>query len=220
MIKFLGKELVFPSAEHSTSRGIVAIGGDLTPERLLVAYRNGIFPWYNAGDPIIWWSLDPRLVLFPKNIKVSKSMRPYFNQEKYTVTYNTSFLQVIKSCQKISRENQKGTWITEDIISAYQKLFDLGYVISVEVWEGNDLVGGLYGVDLGTVFCGESMFALRPNASKFGLIKLAQKLYEEGYQLIDCQQETEHLKSLGAETIKRQEFLKILENLGIKTPNH
>ena len=211
MIPYLSEELVFPSAEHSSPRGIVAIGGDLSPERLLLAYRNGIFPWFNEQDPIIWWSLDPRMVLYPDKLKISKSMRSYFNQSKYQVTYNQNFSYVIQACKETYRAGQGGTWITYDMMQAYKHLHELGHAESVEVWDNNELVGGLYGIRIGKVFCGESMFSLKSNASKFGFISLVKKLSEEGVEMIDCQQESDHLRSLGAENISRKTFLKNLK---------
>lgn len=210
MIHILSEELEFPSAESASPQGIVAVGGDLSPERLLLAYKSGIFPWYNVDDPILWWSLDPRMVLYPNDLKVSKSMRPYFNQQKYRVTFNQAFDVVIRQCRSTLRNGQHATWITDDIIEAYERLFDLGYAVSVEVWEEEKLVGGLYGVDLGTVFCGESMFSHKANASKFGLISLVRRLEKLKYHFIDCQQETDHLRSLGASPIPRKRFLKEL----------
>lgn len=213
MIPYLGDELDFPSAEQTSPSGIVAIGGDLSPARLVLAYRNGIFPWYNEGDPIIWWSLDPRMVLFPEKLKVSKSMRSLFRKKPYQVTFNKAFSQVIKSCRSVSREGQDGTWITEEMMDAYINLHRLGIAESVEVWENEDLVGGLYGVRIGKVFCGESMFSKKSNTSKYGFISFVDKLILEGIQLIDCQQESEHLRSLGAESISRTEFLALLKEL-------
>jgi leucyl/phenylalanyl-tRNA--protein transferase len=210
MIHILSGKLEFPSAEDASSQGIVAVGGDLSSDRLLLAYKSGIFPWYNEHDPIIWWSLDPRMVLYPRDLKVSKSMRPYFNQQKYRVTFNQAFGIVIRNCKASQRGGQEGTWITGDIVEAYEKLHELGYAKSVEVWEGHDLVGGLYGVDLGRVFCGESMFSYKSNASKFGFISLVKKLEELDYRFIDCQQDTQHLRSLGASPIPRKRFLKEL----------
>ncbi len=196
-------------ADHN---GILAVGGDLSPERLLTAYTWGIFPWFNEGEPIIWWSPDPRFVLFPDELKVSKSMRPYFNQKKFTVTLDTQFEAVMRGCQTTPRQWQYGgTWITEDMVAAYVRLHELGYAHSVEVWKAEELVGGLYGVALGKVFFGESMFARETNASKFGFITIVKKLQEKGFQLIDCQQETNHLRSLGARAIDRKEFLAILQ---------
>ncbi|RME99372.1 MAG: leucyl/phenylalanyl-tRNA--protein transferase [Bacteroidetes bacterium] len=200
----------FPHPTQAKPDGLLAIGGDLTPEWLLLAYSWGIFPWFNAGDPILWWHPDPRFVLFPERLKVSKSMRPYFNQQKFQLTFDQAFEQVIRACGEIPRPRQKGTWITEDMVSAYVELHHLGYAHSVEVWDGAELVGGLYGIALGKVFFGESMFSKVSNASKFGFISLVRRLQARGVELIDCQQETAHLRSLGAETISRDAFLKIL----------
>lgn len=205
-------EIAFPHPEMADHNGILAVGGDLSPERLLTAYTWGIFPWFNEGEPIIWWSPDPRFVLFPDELKVSKSMRPYFNQKKFTVTLDTHFEEVMRGCQTTPRQWQfGGTWITEDMVAAYVRLHELGYAHSVEVWKEEELVGGLYGVALGKVFFGESMFARETNASKFGFITIVKKLQEQGFQLIDCQQETNHLRSLGARAIDRKEFLAILQ---------
>ncbi|MBK9254602.1 MAG: leucyl/phenylalanyl-tRNA--protein transferase [Saprospiraceae bacterium] len=190
--------------------GILAIGGELSVERLLLAYCYGIFPWYNENEPVIWWCPDPRYVIFPSRVKVSKSMRSYFNQQKFRVTYNTAFETVIRSCQLVPRSGQDGTWINEDIVKNYSGLHELGFALSVEVWEGELLVGGLYGVNMGKCFFGESMFSLRSNASKFGFISLARKLEAEDYLVIDCQQPNPHLKSLGGEFISGKGFQNIL----------
>lgn len=201
----------FPHPNLANEDGMLAVGGDLSPERLLLAYKLGIFPWFNEGDPIIWWSPDPRFVLFPEKLKVSKSMRPYFNQNKFTVTLDTAFKDVIRACQQQKRKGQLGgTWITEDMLEGYCKLYELGYAHSVEVWKADKLVGGLYGISLGKCFFGESMFATESNASKFGFIYLVRKLKELGFWLIDCQQETRHLASMGAEAISREDFLNLL----------
>ncbi len=203
---------LFPDPKLASAAGLLAIGGDLTPERLITAYSLSFFPWYNPGEEILWWTPDPRLVLFPNDLKISKSMRPYFNQNKFRVTYNTCFEEIIKNCQINNRKGQTaGSWITSDITNAYTRLHDLGYVHSVEVWQEDELVGGLYGISLGKVFFGESMFAKVSNASKFGFISLVQKLKEMDFTLIDCQQETNHLKSMGAAPISRDEFMTILE---------
>ncbi|MEK7256332.1 MAG: leucyl/phenylalanyl-tRNA--protein transferase, partial [Bacteroidota bacterium] len=203
---------LFPPPEMAGEEGILAAGGDLSPERLLVAYSQGIFPWFNPDDPILWWSPDPRFVLFPNELKVARSMRPYFNQRKFEVSFDRNFRQVMQECQQ-PRPSQwgSGTWITENMLEAYTRLHKLGFAHSVEVWQGGELVGGLYGVSLGKVFFGESMFAKASNASKFGFISLVKKLEERGFWLIDCQQETEHLGSLGARAISRAAFLEILE---------
>lgn len=213
----LKTDLWFPDVEESTDEGIVAVGGDLSVERLILAYSKGIFPWYSSDkSPIIWWSPDPRFVLFPENLNVSKSMRPYFNQNKFKVTWDQNFEDVIKNCQKIDREDQPGTWITSKMLAAYIQLHKKGYAHSVEVWLDNELVGGLYGISLGKVFFGESMFTKVSNASKFGFISLVNQLKQKGFLLIDCQQETKHLESLGASAIKRKDFIDILNHNNIE----
>lgn len=213
----LKTDLWFPDVEESTEEGIVAMGGDLSAERLILAYSKGIFPWYSSDkSPILWWSPDPRFVLFPENLIVSKSMRPYFNQNKFKVTWDQNFEDVIKNCQKIDREDQLGTWITSKMLAAYIQLHKKGYAHSVEVWLDNELVGGLYGISLGKVFFGESMFAKVSNASKFGFISLVNQLKQKGFLLIDCQQETKHLESLGANAIKRKDFIDILNHNNIE----
>ena len=212
-------QIAFPHADLANQDGILAVGGDLSAERLILAYKKGIFPWFNPDDPIIWWSPDPRFVLFPDDLKVSKSMRPYFNQKKFRVSCDTRFEDVIISCSTNARKGQiGGTWITDSMIEAYINLHELGYAHSVEVWQEEKMVGGLYGIALGKMFFGESMFAKVNNASKFGFISLIKKLKEQAYTLIDCQQETKHLGSLGAKSISRREFLHLLEqNESMKT---
>lgn len=207
---FLGNNLAFPPVDWADENGLLAIGGDLSPERLMLAYKSGIFPWYNKGEPIIWYSPNPRMVLFPNELKVSKSMKQLIKSNKFTVTFNQNFEQVIGKCKSVIRKNEAGTWITEEMEAAYIKLNKLGYAKSVEVWEQQQLVGGLYGVDLGTVFCGESMFSLVSNTSKLAFIFLVEKLKNEGYKLIDCQVYNAHLASLGAKEIPRSVFLKYL----------
>lgn len=202
----------FPDPEGANRDGIVAIGGDLSPDRLLLAYEQGLFPWFNEGDPILWWSPDPRFVLFPSELKVAKSMRPYFNQRKFGLSYDRDFRQVIEKCQQTYRPGQGGTWITDDMLNAYCTLHEMGYAHSVEVWLEDELVGGLYGIALGKVFFGESMFAQVSNASKFGFIGLVRRLRDRGYTLVDCQQETRHLASLGARPISRSDFLRKLHH--------
>ena len=184
----LGEEIIFPNVDVASPDGIVAIGGDLSPKRLILAYKSGIFPWYNEGEPIIWYSPDPRMVLFPGKLKISKSMKSTF------------------------RKDQAGTWITNDMRKAYIKLHELGIAKSVEVWKNNELVGGLYGIDLDNIFCGESMFSKTSNASKIAFIHLSQKLEKNNYKLIDCQVYNDHLASLGAEEISRKEFIDFLKN--------
>ncbi len=206
----LSDELVFPPVELADNNGLLAIGGDLLPERLILAYKSGIFPWYNQGEPIIWYSPNPRMVLFPKNIIISKSMRKTIRMGKFTMTFNQNFSEVIDQCKNINRKDQNGTWITQEMKVAYQKLHELGFAKSVEVWESDKLVGGLYGIDLGNIFCGESMFSKVNNASKIAFIFLTKKLEKENYLLIDCQVYNDHLASLGAEEIARNEFVKML----------
>lgn len=200
----------FPNPNLADDEGILAIGGDLSPQRLLIAYELGIFPWFNPSDPIVWWSPNPRFVLFPKELKIAKSMRPYFNGNKFQLTLDTHFEQVIRNCQQTNRKGQHGTWITEDMVNGYCQLHEMGYAHSVEVWKNKQLVGGLYGIGLGKCFFGESMFAHVSNASKFGFISIVKKLEEKGYWLIDCQQATRHLSSLGGRPLPRQDFLDIL----------
>lgn len=206
----LGKNIDFPPVDWADESGLLAIGGDLSAKRLMLAYKSGIFPWYNPSEPIIWYSPNPRMVLFLNEIKVSKSMKQLIKSNKFTVTFNQNFEEVIYQCKTVKRKNETGTWITNEMESAYINLNKLGYAKSVEVWEQQKLVGGLYGVDLGTVFCGESMFSLVNNASKFAFIFLVEKLKIEGYKLIDCQVYNAHLASLGAKEIPRSEFLKYL----------
>ena len=213
----LKTDLWFPNVEESTEEGIVAVGGDLSVERLILAYSKGIFPWYSSDkSPILWWSPDPRFVLLPSQLKISKSMRPLFKQNKFQVTWDQNFEDVIKNCQKIERDDQPGTWITSKMLAAYIQLHKKGYAHSVEVWLDNELVGGLYGISLGKVFFGESMFAKVSNASKFGFISLVKQLIKKDFVLIDCQQETKHLESLGDSAIKRKEFIDILKHNNIE----
>ena len=207
----LSNELYFPPVTEADVEGILAIGGDLSTQRLLLAYRNGIFPWYSDDEPIIWWCPNPRFVLFPDEIKISKSMRAVIKKQTYSFTINNCFNNVIKNCKTINREGQSGTWISEEFIDAYTNLHNLGYALSAETWKNNKLVGGLYGVKMGNIFFGESMFSLSPNASKFAFIQLVQHLKNEGVKLIDCQVYTNHLESLGAKMIDRNDFMRLLE---------
>ncbi len=208
---FLGDQLEFPPAEAANEDGLLAVGGDLSPERLLLAYKNGIFPWFNEDALILWWSPDPRMVLFPKKLKISKSMRKVMRNGQFTLTQNTCFAEVMEHCANAERKGQEGTWITPNMKSAYLDLYHKGFAKSFEVWEDGKLVGGLYGVDLGHVFCGESMFSNSANASKFAFIKMVRELETKNYQLIDCQVHTDHLESMGAEEISREKFLEILQ---------
>ena len=207
----LDDRLYFPPVAHANSDGLLAMGGDLSPERLLKAYKSGIFPWFNDDSLILWWSPDPRMVLFPEKIKVSKSMRQVLKRNLFRLTVNTCFEKVMLACAKVDRKGQEGTWITNDMLEAYKKLHEMGFAKSYEVWQGDELVGGLYGIDLGHVFCGESMFSVVSNASKYAFIQLAKQLEEQDYLMIDCQIYTEHLESLGAEVISREDFIAYLE---------
>jgi leucyl/phenylalanyl-tRNA---protein transferase len=209
---FLTKELYFPPASEASSEGILAVGGDLSTERLLLAYRSGIFPWFDDEEPILWWCPPERMVVDPKSYKIAKSLRNILNRSVFTVTFNRCFEQVITHCQTIKRKGQTGTWITESMHEAYLKLHELGHAQSVEVWQDQQLVGGLYGVDLGKVFCGESMFSQVPNASKVAFVSLIQKLKDENYLLLDCQVHNDHLEKLGAFEISRANYLKILKS--------
>lgn len=211
-MKKLHKYYGFPNPINADEQGLLAVGGDLIPERLLAAYNSGIFPWYEEGQPILWWSPDPRMVLFPEKLHISKSMRRLFRQKKFKITTNQNFEDVIQNCAAMNRKGQHGTWITEDMISAYAKLHELGIAQSVEVWEEGKLIGGLYGVYLKEkqVFCGESMFSKTSDASKYGFISLVNKLKSENIKLIDCQVYSEHLERLGGEEIARDRFLKFL----------
>ncbi len=207
---FLTRELYFPPVSHASPEGLLAVGGDLSPERLMLAYKKGIFPWFEDDEPILWWSPPQRMVLFPDELKVSKSMRNILNRNIFKVTFNTAFRRVITACRNVEREGQDGTWITHEMIEAYCRLHDMGIARSFEVWQDDELVGGLYGIDLGHVFCGESMFSTVPNASKVAFITLARQLEKENYRLLDCQVHNNHLESLGAYEIDREDYLKIL----------
>ncbi|WP_264526287.1 leucyl/phenylalanyl-tRNA--protein transferase [Flavobacterium sp. N502536] len=208
---YVFNDLFFPPVSEADEEGILAIGGDLDPERLKLAYKSGIFPWFNEGEPILWWSPDPRMVLFLDELIVSKSMRNILNRKQFKVTFNQSFEAVISNCQNIKRDGQNGTWISNEMIDAYCKLNEQGIAKSVEVWQDEVLVGGLYGIDLGHVFCGESMFSKVSNASKVAFIALVQYLKEANYKLLDCQVHNSHLESLGCREIDREVFISILK---------
>ncbi|WP_299218929.1 leucyl/phenylalanyl-tRNA--protein transferase [uncultured Aquimarina sp.] len=203
----------FPPVSDANEDGLLALGGDLSIPRLLSAYHNGIFPWYDEDQPILWFSPDPRMVLFPEDLKISKSMRQLIRKNYFEITFNKDFKQVIDNCASISRPDQFGTWITSDMQEAYIQLHKIGYAISVEVWKDEAIVGGLYGIWLEEkkVFCGESMFSKVSNASKYGFIKLVERLKEKGVKLIDCQVYTDHLASLGAKEISRDAFMEFLK---------
>jgi leucyl/phenylalanyl-tRNA--protein transferase len=209
---FLTKELYFPPVSEASPEGILAVGGDLSAERLLLAYKNGIFPWFDDDEPILWWSPPERMVVNPREYKVAKSLRNIINRNIFKVTFDTAFEEVITNCQSIKRRGQKGTWITNSMLEAYLQLHQLGVAKSVEVWQDNQLVGGLYGIDLGKVFCGESMFSLVSNASKVAFVTLIQKLKDENYHLLDCQVHNNHLEKLGAFEISRENYIKILNS--------
>jgi leucyl/phenylalanyl-tRNA--protein transferase len=210
---FLSEKLWFPPPEAADYEGLLAIGGDLSPERLVLAYKNGIFPWYEGPLPL-WWNPDPRLVLFPEKLYVSKSMKQVLKKGTFTFTTNQCFRQVIENCGTTPRKGQNGaTWVTPELVRAYEKLHKMGIVHSFEAWKDSELAGGLYGVWLGNVFFGESMFARVSNASKAAFIHAVDFLKENGVQLIDCQVATEHLMSLGAELIPRNDFLQMLKDL-------
>ncbi len=208
----LNAKIEFPKIENTSQEGIIAIGGDLSSARLLLAYRSGIFPWFNDGEPIVWWAPNLRMVLFLDELIVSKSMRTILNKNQFDVTFNTDFKAVILNCKQIVRKGQPGTWITTEMADAYCELHELGIAKSVEVWQNGDLVGGLYGIDLGHVFCGESMFSKVSNASKVAFISLVNHLKRDNYNLLDCQVYNEHLASLGCREIHRSDFMRILEN--------
>lgn len=201
-------EIVFPNPELADDDGLLAVGGDLSPDRLILAYQHGIFPWFSEGDPILWYSPHQRCVIYPHQIKVSKSMRLILKSNIFTVTANKSFDQVISNCAKTPRKDQPGTWITKGMQDAYNHLHDLGWAHSIEVWQHERLVGGLYGIGMGKVFCGESMFSLVSNASKVALVYLCK---EFEFELIDCQLPNDHLLSMGAEMIDRSNYMKILQ---------
>jgi leucyl/phenylalanyl-tRNA--protein transferase len=206
----LDNNLWFPPVSEALKDGLLAIGGDLSVERLLLAYRKGLFPWFD-GDVPMWWSPDPRFVLFPNELKVSKSMKVLFKKNAFEFTINKAFTKIIRACKEKEREGQDGTWITDDVEAAYIQLHQQGYAHSAEVWLSDELAGGLYGVRLGSMFYGESMFSNASNASKYAFIKYVDQLIKEGVQLIDCQVYTEHLESLGARMIDREEFMKYVQ---------
>lgn len=210
----LDETLNFPPVESATSDGLLAVGGDLSIERLQLAYKSGIFPWFSKGQPILWWSPDPRMVLFPEKLRVSKSMKQVLRQNRFRVSFDEDFAGVIEACASMSRPGQKGTWITNEMKQAYKNLHKAGMAHSVEVWEDSQLVGGLYGIYLQDrkVFCGESMFSRVSNASKTGFISLVRELEKRDVRLVDCQIYTPHLASMGAEEISRKEFLKYLRH--------
>jgi leucyl/phenylalanyl-tRNA--protein transferase len=215
VIPWLPDAPIFPPAAAALREpnGLLAAGGDLSPERLLAAYRHGIFPWYSAGEPILWWSPDPRMVLFPDEFKLSRSLAKTLKNADYEVRLDTAFAEVVAACATSPREGQAGTWITAEMQAAYRKLHALGHAHSVETWIDGQLAGGLYGIAIGRAFYGESMFARRRDASKIALAHLCLHLRRREFGIIDCQMETAHLASLGARPIPRREFLARLDAL-------
>ena len=212
----LDDELWFPPPEAAEDYGLLAIGGDLSPERLLLAYSLGIFPWYNPGEPILWWSPDPRCVLFPAELHISRSLQRFMRKRSYRISFNENFAGVIYWCRGLRAGlDGSGTWITLEMKKAYIRLHELGFAHSVECWDGDQLVGGLYGVCIGRCFFGESMFSRCANASKVVLVHLMEYLQDKGFELLDCQQTTDHLLSMGAREISRQEFLQHLQESAV-----
>ncbi len=210
MFRLDENEISFPDPEiYDGHEGVVALGGDLSIERVWFAYQLGIFPWYNPGEEILWWCPDPRFVLFPDELKVSKSMRKILNRNVFTFSENQQFREVIQNCREIGRRGQDGTWLSDELMQTFIQLHEYGLAKSVEVWQEGKLVGGLYGLQIGNVFCGESMFAKVSNASKAGFIHFVET-YRNSLEIIDCQSHTEHLESFGARMIPKKEFLKIL----------
>jgi len=207
----LPEENIFPLPELAEEDGLLAVGGDLSPERLINAYANGIFPWYSDDSPILWWSPNPRMILFPQEFKRNKSLRRLVQKKVFEVKFDNDFEGVIKNCALAKRQDQDGTWITEDMITAYVKLHELGFAHSVETYFENILVGGLYGVSIGKAFFGESMFHKKTDASKVALWHLVERILEWDFDFIDVQQETKHLKSMGAKAVEREKFLLLLE---------
>ncbi len=211
MVFQLSRELIlFPDPRHAESDGLLAVGGDLRPERLLAAYRRGIYPWYSDEYPILWWCPDPRFVLFPEELRISHSLKKLLHKGTFRVTVNRAFRQVIKACAMVLRRGQEGTWITADMIDAYSELNKRGHAVSVEAWQGNELAGGLYGVVIGKCFFGESMFAWEPNASKVAFVKFGGLLRQLDFRIIDCQMRTEHLERFGGQFIPLKRFLEII----------
>jgi len=211
-IYILDNKLWFPPASEADSEGLLAMGGDLTVDRLLIAYKNGIFPWFDGSIPL-WWCPDPRFVLYPAELQVSKSMHSLIKKRSFQFTTNKAFRAVITNCKNVKRREQDGTWITDSVEKAYIELHELGFAHSAEVWQDGKLMGGLYGIKMGKVFFGESMFSLISNASKYAFISFVEQLKLEGIEIIDCQIYTAHLESLGAKMIEREKFIKKIHQL-------
>jgi leucyl/phenylalanyl-tRNA---protein transferase len=206
----LSEELSFPHPALAAEGGLLAVGGDLRPERIVLAYRNGIFPWYSEGRPLLWWCPAPRLVLFPGELRVWRSLAKVLRRNPYRITLDTAFAAVIRACAEVPRSDQDGTWITQDLERAFVRLHELGIAHSVEAWDGDELVGGVYGLAIGRTFFGESMFAKRPDASKVAFVRLVRQLQAWDFDLVDCQVVTEHLLRFGAREIELDEFLERL----------
>jgi len=217
-IFYLSEENVFPSPNFASQAGLVAVGGDLSAERLLLAYHMGIFPWYNEQEPILWWSPDPRLVLYPGEIRISRTLKKILKKQVFSITIDMAFEEVINLCAKVRVENNEKTWISSDMIKSYCRLHKMGFAHSVEAWYNGELVGGFYGVSLGRCFCGESMFTLISNASKAALAVFVKYLEKMSFDFIDCQVATDHLKRFGAREIPRYVYLKQLEKT-LKMPS-
>lgn len=207
----LSDRLAFPSPRLATAEGLLAVGGDLSQQRLLLAYRMGIFPWFSDGDPILWWSPDPRMVLFPSEFRITKTLRKILKRDVFQVTMDRAFTEVINRCRQVREQNKEGTWIVEDMIGAYCELHEAGFAHSVEAWQDGKLTGGLYGVSLGRCFFGESMFTLKSNASNVALVHLIRYLRQHAFDMVDCQVRTSHLMRFGAREIPRDHFLSLLK---------
>lgn len=216
MIFRIGPQHLFPDPELADPSGLLGVGGDLRPERLLLAYRQGIFPWYSQGQPILWWSPDPRMVLRVPELRVQRSLGKRVRQRPYEITLDRAFPEVVSRCARVPRPGQEGTWITREMAAAYLRLHQLGYAHSVEAWSDGRLVGGLYGVAVGQLFCGESMFADAPDASKIAFVHLVRQLERWGWPLVDCQVHTDHLERFGAVEIPRRAYLEEIEALAAR----
>jgi leucyl/phenylalanyl-tRNA--protein transferase len=215
----LTEALEFPPVHLATPEGLLAVGGDLSIQRLLLAYRSGIFPWYSESEPLLWWSPDPRLVLFPRELIISRSLRKILRQQRYDISMDTDFRSVIASCASVRRKDQAGTWLTDEMIDAYIRLYNHGYAHSIETWHKGKIVGGLYGVSIGGCFFGESMFSIRRDASKVALVHLSRFAIQKGIGFIDCQVPSEHLRRLGAQSLPRRQFLELLERYVNRSPD-
>ncbi len=206
----LTEEIVFPPVDLAEPNGLLAVGGDLSENRLLAAYSLGIFPWYSEGSPLLWWSPDPRMVLLPEELKVPRRLERVIRREEFQVTFDRAFAEIVRNCAEVHHSRSGGTWITAEMAEAYLRLHRLGLAHSVEAWQSGELAGGLYGISMGGAFCGESMFTLRPNASKVAFVTLVRRLGERGFSLIDCQMKTDHLASFGAREVPRSDFVELL----------